>query len=152
MWHQWFNPNFMKPQEYECAKKTKIMTVFDNFFSSVSVPDPLCIHDQKALRFHQKNLNLCSEDEWRSYGFGSTWGWVFNYRILIFRWTIPLRQAKNKYKYIFLNCFGSLFSKCDAGGSLKIWKRTGWSAEKKKHELWRETSEVCDGMYHIYFW
>jgi len=29
-----------------------------------------------ALRFHQKYLNSCSEDEWRSYGVGTTWGWV----------------------------------------------------------------------------
>ncbi len=25
------------------------------------------LKDQKALRFHQKYINLCSEDEWRSY-------------------------------------------------------------------------------------
>ncbi len=31
---------------------------------------------QRALGFHQKYLNLCSEDERRSYGFGTTWGWV----------------------------------------------------------------------------
>ncbi len=37
MWHQWFNCNFMKPWEYFlCTKKTKIMTLFINFFSSVS--------------------------------------------------------------------------------------------------------------------
>ncbi len=28
--------------------------------------------DPRALRFHQKHLNLCSEDEQRSYGFGTT--------------------------------------------------------------------------------
>ncbi len=27
---------------------------------------------QRALRFYQKYLNLCSEDEQRSYGFGTT--------------------------------------------------------------------------------
>ncbi len=38
MWHQWFNRNFMKLWEYFlCAKKTKITTLFNNFFSSVSV-------------------------------------------------------------------------------------------------------------------
>ncbi len=37
-----------------------------------------------------KNLNLCSEDEQRSYGFGMTWGWVIKDRIFIFGWTIPL--------------------------------------------------------------
>ncbi len=33
---------------------------------------------------------LCSEDEQRSYGFKTTWGWVINDRIFIFGWTIPL--------------------------------------------------------------
>ncbi len=48
---------------------------------------------QKALGFHQKYLNLCSEDEQRSYGFGTTWGWVINDRIFIFGWTIPLTSS-----------------------------------------------------------
>jgi len=39
---------------------------------------------------HQKDLNLCSEDEQKSYGFGTTWGWVLNDRILILGWTNPL--------------------------------------------------------------
>ncbi len=50
----------------------------------------LSMQGQKALRFHQKYLNLCSEDEQRSYGFGMTWGWVINERISIFVWTIPI--------------------------------------------------------------
>ncbi len=32
----------------------------------------LSTHGQKALAFHQKYLNLCSEDERRSHGFGTT--------------------------------------------------------------------------------
>ncbi len=39
---------------------------------------------------HQKYLNLCSEDERRSYRFGTTRGWVINDRTIIFGWTIPL--------------------------------------------------------------
>ncbi len=50
----------------------------------------LSMQGQKALRFHQKHLNLCSKDEWGSYGFGTTWGWVINDSIFIFGWTIPL--------------------------------------------------------------
>ncbi len=34
----------------------------------------LFMEDQRARRFHQKYLNLCSEDERRSYGFGTTRG------------------------------------------------------------------------------
>ncbi len=38
---------------------------------------------QKALEFHKKRFNLCSEDDLRSYRFGMTWGWVINDRIFI---------------------------------------------------------------------
>ncbi len=38
----------------------------------------LSMQGQKVLRFHQKYLNLCFEDERRSYVFGTTWGWVIN--------------------------------------------------------------------------
>ncbi len=44
----------------------------------------------RALRMHQKYLNLCSQDERRSYGFGTTWGWVINDIIFIFGSTVPL--------------------------------------------------------------
>ncbi len=109
MWNQWFNRNFMKLREYFlCTKKTKIMTLFNNFFAFVSVIDVcsrqyhnashglFCIaflstEGQKALGFHQKYLNLCSVDEQRFYGFGMTWGWIINDRIFILGWTIPLR-------------------------------------------------------------
>ncbi len=45
-----------------------------------------------ALGFHQKYFNLCSKDEWRSYWFRTTWGWVINDRIFMFWWTIPLKM------------------------------------------------------------
>ncbi len=51
----------------------------------------LSIQGQKALRFHEKYLNLCSKDEQRSYRFGTTWGWVIiDHFDDIFGWTIPL--------------------------------------------------------------
>ncbi len=53
----------------------------------------LSVQGQRALWFHQKYLHLCSEDEWRSYGFGTTWGWVINDRIFILGWTIPLSSS-----------------------------------------------------------
>ncbi len=51
----------------------------------------------RELSYSIKNylfkLNLCSEDERRrSYGFGTTWGWVINDISFIFGWTIPLIQ------------------------------------------------------------
>jgi len=39
-------------------------------------PYELVCRSDSALRFNQKCLNLCSEDERRSYGVGTTWGWV----------------------------------------------------------------------------
>ncbi len=46
---------------------------------------------QKALNFLHKYLNLCSENERRSWGFGTTWGRVINDRI--FGWTTPLTRT-----------------------------------------------------------
>ncbi len=46
--------------------------------------------------FNQTYLNLCSEDERRSYRFETTWGWVINGRIFIFGWTNPLKQIAAK--------------------------------------------------------
>ncbi len=49
----------------------------------------LSTEGQRALRFHQKYLNLCYKDELRSYGFGRTWGHdKMNDIIFIFGWTI----------------------------------------------------------------
>ncbi len=53
----------------------------------------LSMEGQRALGVHQKYLNLCSEDERRSYVFGTTWGWVTNDWIFIFGWTVPLRSS-----------------------------------------------------------
>ncbi len=37
----------------------------------------LSIHGSETLRFHHKYVHLCSKDERRSYGFGTTWHfWV----------------------------------------------------------------------------
>ncbi len=59
----------------------------------------LLVQGQKALGFHQKYLNLCSEYERRSYRFGTTWGWVINDRIVIFGWTIHLIAYTVTSKY-----------------------------------------------------
>ncbi len=36
----------------------------------------LSMEGHRELRFNQKYLHLCFEDERRSYGFGTTWGWA----------------------------------------------------------------------------
>lgn len=45
---------------------------------------------QRTFSFHQKYPNLCSEDEGRSYGFGTTQGWEISDRTSILGWTNPL--------------------------------------------------------------
>jgi len=51
--------------------------VLTNFSGLVDIKLPRSLWRSKpALRFHQKYLNLCFEDERKSYGFGTTWGWV----------------------------------------------------------------------------
>ncbi len=64
-----------------------------SFCALIMVVPLLSMQGQKALGFHQKYLNLCSEDERRSYRFGTRWGWVINDIILIFGWAIPLNSA-----------------------------------------------------------
>ncbi len=45
-----------------------------------------CLCRGRELSDFIKHILICSEDEWRSYGFGTTWGWV-----LFFHFgTIPL--------------------------------------------------------------
>ncbi len=59
-------------------------------FQALNVSGPLpSTKGQKALRIPQKYLNLCSKDERRSCGFGTTWGRVITDSIFIFGWTNP---------------------------------------------------------------
>ncbi len=46
-----------------------------------------------AVYAGSESSNLCSEDELKSYGFGTIWGWVFNDRSFIFGWTNPLNDT-----------------------------------------------------------
>jgi len=50
----------------------------------------LCSHtiEDPALRFNKKYLNLCSEDERKSYRVGTTWGWVINDRKFVTQKTL----------------------------------------------------------------
>ncbi len=65
-----------------------VLTTFWAFTFSVAL---VSMQGQKALWFHQKYLNLCSEDEQRCYRFGMIW--VINDRISISGWTIPLKHC-----------------------------------------------------------
>lgn len=83
MWPQWFNLHFMKWQVYFlCSIKTKIITLFNNFFSFLSAS---CI---SSTLMH---LKLITKDEQRS--------WLLNdlrvskCRMFILWWTNPLRAS-----------------------------------------------------------
>ncbi len=69
------------------------------FWALIVVVPLVSMKGQKALRFLQKYLNVCSEDERRSYRFGTTWGWVINDRIVIFGWTIPLSLSSGQVEW-----------------------------------------------------
>ncbi len=51
---------------------TILMMSLLHFCALIVVQPFLSMEGQRALRFHQKYLNLCSEDERSSYGFGTT--------------------------------------------------------------------------------
>ncbi len=79
--------------------------VLTNFLGLERVSCVAVMQGQKALRFNKNYLNLCSEDERRSYRFGTTWGWVINDRIFIFAWTNPLKLfiIIKKFSTCFIN-------------------------------------------------
>ncbi len=72
---------------------TVLPTSLLRFWALIVIISLLSMEGQRALRFHQKYLHLCSEDERRSYGFGTTWEWVINDRIFILGWTIALMST-----------------------------------------------------------
>ncbi len=82
---------------------------------------------QRALWFHQKYLNLCSEDERRSYEFGTTWGWVLG-------WTIPLKNTWVKLKpAIKCTCQHARKHLCDASKNSTDCTGLGSRMEKLKY-------------------
>ncbi len=86
----------------------------------------LSMEGKRALGFHQKYLNLCSEDELRSYGFVTTWGWVINDRIFIFGWTIPLIShicafVSLLYYYFICHICNIMSHGCDFIRYIQIW-------------------------------
>ena len=78
-----------------------INDLFNNFSGPASFGHTGSLwRSETWLRFHQKYLNLCSEDERRSYAVGTTWGWVITDRILIFGWTNSLTCAPDFHCYL----------------------------------------------------
>ncbi len=61
---------------------------------------------QKALIFHQKYLNLCSKNEWRSCRFGMERRWVINDRMFIFGGAISLSLASCEMAPLWIRFVG----------------------------------------------
>ncbi len=135
MWHQWFNRNFTKLHEYFLFCTQKVFSQFRKFTvkplishglfyqcppyyvcapGNIQLSCCLC-RVRKLSDFIQKYLNLCSEDEQRSYGFVTTGGRVINDIIFIFGWIIPLMRL-----------FRIWFSVGDAVTSLHRWVMAAW--------------------------
>ncbi len=128
--HQWFNRNFMKLQEYFLKRRNCWINVLFLFFFVqkkyfrifiklglnhwchmdyfngiltifVGLEHVSCI--QKSLGFHQKYLNLCSEDELMSYMFRMT---------IVMGWTIPLIFSKFLSNIVWIGHHFTGFSPC----------------------------------------
>jgi len=48
------------------------------------------VHQLSGYRHSSNYLPLCLAEERNSYRFETTWGWVYDDRIFVFKWTIPL--------------------------------------------------------------
>ncbi len=77
--HKKYSRSFVKLRlNHWCHRTILTMSLLPFWALNVGV-HLLSIQGQKVLGFHKKYLHLWSEDE-RSYGFGTTWGWVINDR------------------------------------------------------------------------
>jgi len=90
--HKKYSSSFIKLWFNHWCHMDCFNNVLTTFLDLVSVAW-LSMKNQKVFRFNQKYLHLCTEDERRSYGFGTTWGWIINDRIFIFGWNIPFRAS-----------------------------------------------------------
>ncbi len=118
---------------------------------------------QKALGFHQKYLNLCSEDERRSYRVGRTWGWLINDRIFICKIASPTSRCycvfQLGYQNVSLPCLTLnsglprvlknsqfTFIKCKAIKSFKYvkWYKKSLNYNFKRSYSWRRKDKNGD--------
>ncbi len=85
----------------ECRKQTSSgapLTSIVFFFSTMDVNRA---PKQPGYTLSSKYLPLCSVEQTHSYRFGTTWGWVYDDRIFIFGWTIPLMVLWKTINWFF---------------------------------------------------
>ena len=121
--HKKYSRRFINLRLSHCSHLDYINDVFNTFSgpASYNVYRSLWWSDP-ALRFDQKYLNLCSKDERRSYGVGTTWGWVITDRIFIFGLTNPLNKLNKHLPTMYFSSStvgdaGSLVIDCQASQS-----------------------------------
>ncbi len=74
-WWQYMTQALIQIQRDDIEHKVNISVVL------------LFMEGPRALRFKQKYIDVCSDDERGSCGNGTTSGWVINYIIFSFGWT-----------------------------------------------------------------
>ncbi len=72
--HKKYSRNFIKLRLNLWCHMDYFTDILNNFLDLGTLQLRCCLwENQRAIRFHKKYLNLCSEDEWRSYRFGMKW-------------------------------------------------------------------------------
>jgi len=102
-----------------------------------------------------ETLNLCSEDEWRSYQFGTTWGWVINDRIFIFGWPTALRmtpkQRKEEKRREFLEKVILCTKTTDSLDVILLKKHLKWTKAQTNHTHTHTHTHVHT-LTHFTYW
>ncbi len=75
------------------------------------------VPEQPDYTLSSEYLPLCSAEQTHSYRFGNTWGWVNNDRIVMFEWTIPLKEHSPRVKRLSFTVFESIQPISGSGGS-----------------------------------
>ncbi len=81
-----------------------------SFCTLIVVVSLLSMRGSESLEFIKNIFDLCSEDGWRSCGFGTIWGWVINFWVNYpFKVSFLVRVRQNNDRQFFgQNCISSL--------------------------------------------
>ncbi len=133
---------FFTHRKYSCSfiilrwKHWCQMDYFNDVFTTFLGLEPVsCIAvygGSESSRISSKYLNLCSVDELRSYGFGTTRGWVINDSIFIFGWTNPLKPFFKLYCPVLMCTFKHTCSTCSTALSSCIFPPVPGDAVRPK--------------------
>ncbi len=123
--HKNYSRTFIKLQLNPWCHMDYLNDVLATFLSLKCVSS-VAVYGSESSRIHQKYLNLCSEDEQRSYKFGTTWGWVIHDRTFILGWIISLMRYRPRH--VSFNWNVSVSSGKGMGSSLAETREDGQHA------------------------